>query len=101
MTPRRSLGRSALLACWLAGCATGSVPEHMAEDRLAKAEVEMKLCKEGIGLGAAPTPTTTGLYDPATSAIAQDAVQVKIKTLCGRELRELLEAQRMVKQLQR
>jgi len=101
MTARRSLVIPALLAWGLAGCATGGMPEGWAEDRLVKAEAEMNLCKQGLGLGAAPTPTTAALYDPATGAVAQDAAQVKIKTLCGRQLHELLDAQRVVKELQR
>jgi len=100
MIAPRSLMTRLLLPCLLAACA-GPATQQRADDRLVKAEAEMNACKQGLGLGAAPTPTTTALYDPATGSVAQDAAQVKIKTLCGRQLYELLDAQRVVKELHR
>ncbi len=90
-----------MVSCLLAGCATGPTNQEWARDRVTKAEAEMNTCKRGIGLEAAPTPANIALYDPATSSVAQDAAQVKIKTLCGHELRELLDAQRSLKELRR
>lgn len=90
-----------LVPCLLAGCAGGPPPRQWAEDRLEKAEAEMKACKEAMGLGAAPTPGSTALYDPATGPVAQDAAQVKIKTLCARQLHELLDARRSLRELSR
>jgi len=90
-----------LLLCLVAGCAGVATPREWAQQRVDKAEDEMKFCKESIGLAAAATPTTATLYDPATGAVAQDPTQLKIKTLCGRQLRELLDAQRALRELNR
>jgi len=73
--------------------------EQQAEDRLTRAEAGMNVCKQNLGLASAPTPTTAALFDPRGGPAAQDASQVKIKTLCGRELRELLDAQRVLNEL--
>jgi len=100
MNARRSLAVAALVPWLLSGCATADMAESL-QGRLTKAEAEMSLCKQNIGLASAPTPATTALYDSATGPVAQDASQVKIKTLCGRELRELLDARRALNELRR
>ena len=101
MIARRSLIAVVLVPWLLGACSTAGSTEQWARDRLVKAEAEMNLCKQGIGLASAPTPTTTALYDSGAGPVAQDAAQLKIKTLCGRELRELLDAQRAVNELRR
>ena len=100
MNARRSLAGAALVPWLLSGCATADMAESL-QGRLTKAEAEMSLCKQNIGLASAPTPATTALYDSATGPVAQDASQVKIKALCGRELRELLDARRALNELRR
>jgi len=101
VTAGRSLTGMALVPWLLAGCAaTAGIPEQQAQDRLTRAEAEMNLCKQNIGLASAPTPATTALYDRSSGPV-QDASQVKIKTLCSRELRELLDAQRTLNELRR
>lgn len=102
MIARRSLAAAALVPSLLSGCAAvAGVTEQQAQDRLTRAEAEMNFCKQNIGLASAPTPATTALYDPGTGPVAQDSAQVKIKTLCGRELRELLDARRALNELRR
>ena len=101
MIARRSLTAVALGPWLLAGCATAGISEQQAQDRLTRAEAEMNFCKQNIGLASAPTPATTALYDRGSGPVAQDASQVKIKTLCGQELREYLEAQRALNELRR
>lgn len=86
------------LAVLVLGC-SGPTLGHLAETRLANAEAEMKACQERLGLGAVPTPTTTALYDATRGPDAQDPAQVRIKTLCGIELRDLLEARRILREL--
>ena len=101
MIARRSLPAVVLVPWLLGACSTAGSTEQWARDRLVKGEAEMNFCKQNIGLASAPTPTTTALYDASAGPGAQDAAQLKIKTLCGRELRELLDAQRALRELRR
>src|SRR5262249_49459537 len=97
----RSVSTLMLLPYFFAGCASTAMTAQWAQERVDTAEVEMKLCKESIGLAAAPTPTTTALYDRTTRPVAQDPAQLRIKTMCARQLRELLDAQRALRELSR
>ena len=101
MTAPRSLTAVALVPWLLVGCATVGTSEQQAEDRLTRAEAGMNVCKQNLGLASAPTPTTLSLYDPRGGPVVQDPSQVKIKTLCTRELREVLDAQRALNELRR
>ena len=83
----------AVVVAFLGGC-TQATMQEFADSRLAKAENDLRLCKEEFGLANVPTPTNPSLYDTAAGPTAQDAGQLRLKTVCGRQLRELLDAQR-------
>jgi hypothetical protein len=95
---RSSLLGLALAATFLGGC-TKVTMQEFADSRLVRAENELRLCKDEFGLANVPTPTNPALYDTAAGPTAQDAAQLRLKTVCGRQLRELLDAQRAKKEL--
>jgi hypothetical protein len=94
MSARRAAVALGLLAA-VAGCSPGETPEQKAAARLAKAEAALDACKQRVGLGDVPNPTTPVLDDPATRGQAltpEAAGQLRLKVQCRLELDEWLAA---------